>query len=98
MWGGELKKEKKLAPTQEPGTVIQSSNNSKKIEINPEKVGGPESLYSLGRGRLAPPPLKKALENRYRVEEHVHSPIFQGLLIEKKLDLYLKWLGSKGGF
>ena len=56
MWGGELKKEKKLAPTQEPGTVIQSSNNSKKIEINPKKVGGPESLYSLGRGRLASPP------------------------------------------
>ena len=28
----------------------------------------------------------------------VSSPSFQGLLIEKKLDLYLKWLGSKGGF
>ena len=29
------------------------------------------------------------LENRYRVEMHVHSPIFQGQLIEKKLDRYL---------
>ena len=53
--GRGIKREKKPAPTQEPGTVIQSSNNSKKIEINPKKVGGPESLYSLGRGRLAPP-------------------------------------------
>ena len=78
MWGGELKKEKKLVPTQEPGTVIQSSNNSKKIEINPKKVGGPESLYSLGRGRLAPPP-----RYRNRVEMHVHSPIFHGQLKEK---------------
>ena len=42
--GRGIKKEKKLVPTQEPGTVIQSSNKSKKIEINPKKVGGPESL------------------------------------------------------
>ena len=41
--GRELKKEK-TCPYTEPGTVIQSSNNSKKIEINPKKVGGPESL------------------------------------------------------
>ena len=38
-------------------------------------------MYSLGGG-----PRKKALENRYIVEMHVHSPIFQGKLIEKKLD------------
>ena len=32
------------------------------------------------------PPLEKAIENyRYRVEMHVHSPIFHGQLKEKKL-------------
>ena len=33
----------------------------------------------------APPPLEKGLreENKCRVEMHVHSPIFQGQLIEK---------------
>ena len=30
------------------------------------------------------PPLKKALENRYRVEMHAHSPIFHGQLKEEK--------------
>jgi len=35
-------------------------------------------MYSLGGGGW-----KKALENRYMVEMHVHSPIFQGQLIEK---------------
>jgi len=41
-------------------------------------------MYSLGGGRLAPsPPEKKALENRYRIEMPVHSPIFHGQLIEK---------------
>ena len=44
--------------------------------VNPKQAGGYESMYSL-RG---------ALENRYRVEMHVHSPIFQGQLKEKKLD------------
>ena len=41
-------------------------------------------MYSLGGGRLATP-LGKALENRYRVEMHVHSPIFKGQLIVKQL-------------
>ena len=46
--------------------------------INPIKAGGSESMYSLG-GYFAPPSSRKnALENRYRVEMHVHSPIFQG--------------------
>ena len=37
-------------------------------------------------GRLAPPSLRKRpLDNRYRVEMHVHSPIFQGQLKEKNL-------------
>ena len=36
-------------------------------------MGGPESIYRLGGGVPGPPPLKKALENRYRV----HSQIFQ---------------------
>ena len=58
---------------------------SSSYTFNPIKAGGSESMYSLG-GRLAPlPPLKKALEKRYRVEMHVHA-IFQGQLIEKKLD------------
>ena len=38
--------------------------------FNPIKAGGSESF------------LKKALEIRYRVKMHVHSPIFQGQLIE----------------
>ena len=38
-----------------------------------------------GAGRPRPPPLKKALEIRYRVEMPVHSPIFQGQHIEKKI-------------
>ena len=34
----------------------------------------------------APPtPLEKALENRYKVEMHVHSPICLRQLIEKKI-------------
>jgi len=33
----------------------------------------------------APPP-KKALENRYKVEMHAHSPMFHGQHKEKKLD------------
>ena len=36
-------------------------------------------MYSLGGASHAPP-----LEIRYRVEMHVHSPIFQGQLIEKR--------------
>ena len=40
--------------------------------FNPIKAGESESMYSL--------------ESMYRVEMHVHSPIFQGQLIEKKLD------------
>ena len=34
-----------------------------------------------GGGHLAPP-LEKAIQNRYRFEMHVHSPIFQGQLKE----------------
>ena len=41
-------------------------------------------MYSLG-GAFGAPPRKKALENRYRVEIHVHSPIFQGQLKETKI-------------
>ena len=41
--------------------------------FNPIKAGGSESF------------LKKALEIRYRVKMHVHSPIFQGQLFEKKI-------------
>ena len=41
-------------------------------------------MYSLGGGHLAPP-LKKAIENRYMVEMHAHSPIFHGQLKEKKI-------------
>ena len=43
-------------------------------------------MYSLGKDVWRLPPLKKALENRYRVEMHVHSTTFQGQLEEKKLD------------
>ena len=42
-------------------------------------------MYSLGGSVWRPPPLEKALENRFRVEMHVHSPIFQGQLKEKKI-------------
>ena len=31
------------------------------------------------------PPIEKSLENRYRVEIHVRSPVFQGQIIEKKI-------------
>ena len=47
-------------------------------------------MFSLGGASHANPPLRKSyrvesLENRYRVEMHVYSPIFQGQLIEKKI-------------
>ena len=42
-------------------------------------------MYSLGGASHAPPPQKKALDNSYRVEMHLYSPIFQGQLIEKKI-------------
>ena len=44
----------------------------KRANFNPIKAGGSESMYSLDKG----------LENRYRVEMHVHSQIFQGQLID----------------
>ena len=54
--------------------------------VNPIKAGGSESMYSLGgRASHAPDPKKKTLENSYRVEMHVYSPVFQGQLIEKKI-------------
>ena len=40
-------------------------------------------MHSLGEG-VQRPPLEKALENRYRVEIHVHSTILEGQIIEKK--------------
>ena len=57
--------------------------------FDPLKTRGSESMYILGGRPTPPPPSKKALEIRYRVEMHVHSPIFQGQLIEKKLDRQL---------
>ena len=50
--------------------------------VNPIKAGASESMYSLGGGVSLP---EKARENRYKVEMHVYSPIFQGQLIEKKM-------------
>ena len=44
-------------------------------------------MYSLGGGAFGAPPYKKALENRYRVEMHVHSPIFQGQFKKNKIRL-----------
>ena len=38
-----------------------------------------------GVSHAPPPSKKKALENRYRIEMHVHSSIFQGQLKEKKI-------------
>ena len=46
----------------------------KEISINPVKAGG-QNLC-----------IKKALENRYRVDMHVHSPNFHDQFKEKKLD------------
>ena len=55
--------------------------------INPIKAVWSESMYRLGGGafggRPMPPSKKKSLENWLRVEMQVHSPIFQGQLIEK---------------
>ena len=44
--------------------------------FNPIKAGGLNLCIAWG----------KALENSYRVEMHVSSPVFQGQLIKKKLD------------
>ena len=52
------------------------------LQLTPIKAGGSESVYSL-RGEPRPLP-KKALENRYKVEMHAHSPMFQGQHKEKK--------------
>ena len=41
-------------------------------------------MHRLGR-RLAHTPRKKTLENRYKVEMHVHSPTCQCQVIEKKI-------------
>ena len=41
-------------------------------------------MYSLGEGVFGAP-WKKALENRYRVEMHVHSPICHCQLKENKI-------------
>ena len=53
-------------------------------------TGWSESMYSLGGGGgktlgNSMPPIRKILENRYRVEMHDHSPIFLELgKVEKK--------------
>ena len=53
--------------------------------FNPIKAGRGEGLnLCIDRGASYAPPPKKALENMYRVEIHVHSPNFQGQLTEKK--------------
>ena len=55
--------------------------------LNPLKAGWSESMYSLGGGEASQtpyrktlgnsmPPIRKTLENRYRIEMHDHSPIF----------------------
>ena len=45
----------------------------------------------------APPPYKKALENRYRVEMHVPSAIFQDQLKEKNQTDNFNSLGAREG-
>ena len=52
--------------------------------FNPVKVGVSKSIYSWGA--FCAPPQQKALDYRYRVEMHVHSPIFHGQLKEKKIN------------
>ena len=42
-------------------------------------------MYRRRGGVSRPPPLEKGLRNSYRIEMHVHSPVFQGQLIEKKI-------------
>ena len=63
-------------------THIRSNISHTLRSLNPIKAGGSEPIYSMGG--VTRPPKKKALENRYRVKMHVHSPIFQGQLIEEK--------------
>ena len=58
--------------------IANSSKFAVCICFNPTKARGSESM------RPAPPPLRKRLGKRNRVEMHVHSPIFQGQLIENK--------------
>jgi len=53
--------------------------------VNPYRLGG-LNLCIAGGGAFGAPPLEKALENRYRVEMQVHSPIFHGQFREKKID------------
>ena len=53
----------------------------KMVPINPIKAGGLYLCLAWG-GVWRPPPLRK----RYWVEMHVHSSVFQGQLIEKKID------------
>ena len=48
------------------------------------RLGGLNLCIAWG-GAFGAAPQKKALENRYRVQMHVHSPIFQGQLREKKI-------------
>ena len=60
-------------------TVLKSS---KKIQLN---LGGSDSMQSWGCV-WCPTLLEKTLENRYKVEMHVHSLKFQGQLTVKKLD------------
>ena len=50
------------------------------------RLGGLKLCIDWGEGVPRPPLRKEPIVNRwYSVEMHVHSPIFQGQLIEKKL-------------
>ena len=52
--------------------------------FNPIKAGGVWICVQTGVGGV--PPQKKGLQNRYKVEMHVLSLIFQGQLVEKNTD------------
>ena len=55
-------------------------------------------MNRLGGGWRNTPLLKKAVENRYRVEMHVHTPFYQCQLIEEKNQTdILKSLGARKG-
>ena len=52
---------------------IYPTHTMTRLQLNPIKAGGPESMYSREGG------------GRYSVEMHVYSPVFQGQLIKKKI-------------
>ena len=71
------------------------TENNDKYFFNPIKAGGSESItwkYLLIL-KLSCHVYKRALENRYKVEMHVYSPVFQGQLIEKKRSItFIVWV------